>query len=164
VNELNQQEKDRDKWNYAEVFVKTQAHSLKCYSCSTSSGEECTANQTIKECEHDNHHCAKANYSTGYDKIYLKACFHPGFTCSSLNASGLVKECSIEFCSSDYCNGPAPTTPTPVPGTSPSEVTTKQTTSKEENVKSAGSVSSSATGLMAFVFLFGKILKIFTVS
>ena len=24
VNELNQQEKDRDKWNYAEVFVKTQ--------------------------------------------------------------------------------------------------------------------------------------------
>jgi len=139
------------------------AHSLKCYKCSTSSEEQCTANQTIMECPNDKLHCATVKYSL-YGQTYQKSCFPPTFPCSIFNKTGHLKECSIKFCSSDYCNGPVPTTPTPVPGTSPSEVTTKQTTSKKENVKSAGSLSSSAAGLIAFIFLFGKILEICTVS
>ena len=144
------------------LFLST-AHSLKCYKCTTSSEEECTANQTIIECA-NNQQCATVKYSN-YGQTYLKTCLPPTFPCSTFrNASGQVKECSIDFCSSDYCNGPVPTTPTPVPGTSPSEVTTEQTTSKKEKVTSAGSVSSSASGLIALVFLFAKILQICTVS
>ena len=139
------------------LFLST-AHSLKCYKCTASSEEECTANQTIiPECAHQ---CATVKYSN-YGQTYLKTCLPPTFPCSTFNASG---ECSIDFCSSDYCNGPVPTTPTPVPGTSPSEVTTEQTTSKKEKVTSAGSVSSSASGLIALVFLFAKILQICTFS
>ncbi|CAH3179661.1 unnamed protein product [Porites evermanni] len=143
-------------------------HSLKCYKCTATSAEQCSASQNVTTCDDklDGYlECGILTYDDhGFQ--YLKDCLWPKF------CDGKQDNCTINVCNEDYCNGPPPPTTAVKPSAAGPNPSTTPTTTEADETRAPPSPRSNANrsltwslyGMLVSVLAIGKMVETCNVS